>query len=167
MHRIRERWVDPRAPLPLRLAEVVRPPGRRWRFARYTVRAVGIGLLLLFLAACGARQTEPAPVPTATFENGSPEAQGAALFAGKGRCAACHSLAADTVIVGPSLAGIATTAEHRIEGLSAAEYIEESILRPDTYRPPGFEDEQMDTSLAKQLTIEEVEALVAYLMTLK
>ena len=132
---------------------------------RYTVRMLGILLLAMFLVACGA--TAPAAPPTFAFAAGSLEAQGSALFAGKGRCATCHSLSADTVIVGPSLAGIATHAESRVEGLSASEYLEESIVRPDAYRPSGFEDEQMDTSLAKQLTVEEVEALVAFLMTLK
>lgn len=137
------------------------------RYVRYTIRIVGIVLLLLFLAACGGTTSAVAVAPTPSFAEGSLEAQGAALFSGKGRCAACHSLSADTIIVGPSLAKIATTAESRVEGLSAAEYIEESILRPDIFRPAGFEDEQMDTSLAKQLTIEEVSALVAFLMTLK
>jgi mono/diheme cytochrome c family protein len=123
-------------------------------------------LLVLLLTACAA-SAAPTPAATPGLDPATPEGQGAALFAGKGRCATCHSLSGDTVIVGPSLAGIATRAETRIEGLSAAEYIEESILRPDLYRPPGFENQQMDTSLAKTLTVEEVEALVAYLMTLK
>lgn len=137
------------------------------RYTRYAIQILGIVLLILFLVACNAT-TPTAPVtPTPAFAAGSLEAEGSALFSGKGRCAACHSLSADTVIVGPSLAGVATHAETRIEGLTAAEYLEESILRPDAYRPPGFENEQMDTSLAKQLTVEEVEALVAFLLTLK
>lgn len=137
------------------------------RYTRYAIQIVGIILLLLFLVACGATAPAPPVSPTPAFVAGSLEAEGSALFAGKGRCATCHSLSADTVIVGPSLAGIATHAASRIEGLTAAEYLEESIVRPDAYRPPGFENEQMDTSLAKQLTVEEIEALVAYLLTLK
>jgi hypothetical protein len=137
------------------------------RYTRYTIQLVGIVLLLLFLVACSSGTSAPTASPTPAFATGSPEAAGAALFAGKGRCATCHSLSSDTVIVGPSLAGIATHAESRIEGVTAADYLEESILRPDAYRPPGFENEQMDTSLAKQLTVEEVESLVAYLLTLK
>ena len=125
-------------------------------------------LLLLGITACSSNTTPESPVaPTPAFAAGSLEAQGAALFTGKGRCATCHSLSPETVIVGPSLADIATHADSRIEGLTAAEYIEESILRPDAYHPPGFEGKQMDTSLAKQLSVAEVEALVAYLLTLK
>ncbi len=126
-------------------------------------------LLMIGVPACNSSNGTNAPSNNAapTFVAGSLEAKGAALFTGKGRCATCHSLSPDTVIVGPSLAGIATRAETRIEGLTAAEYIEESILRPDAYHPPGFEDKQMDTSLAKQLSVEDVEALIAYLLTLK
>jgi mono/diheme cytochrome c family protein len=137
------------------------------RYTRYGIQILGIVLLILFLAACSANTSSAPVTPTSAFATGSLEAQGSALFSGKGRCAACHSLSPDTVIVGPSLAGVATHAESRIEGLTASEYIEESIIRPDAYRPPGFENEQMDTSLAKQLTVEEVEALVAFLLTLK
>ena len=89
------------------------------------------------------------------------------LFSGKGRCATCHSLAPGTVIVGPSLAGIAGRAEGREAGLSASDYIEESILLPDKFKVSGFENAQMDTSLAKTLTTDEISDLVAYLLTLK
>lgn len=89
------------------------------------------------------------------------------MFSGKGRCATCHSLSPDTVIVGPSLAGIATRAASRESGLTAAEYLEESILLPDKIKVPGFENMQMDTSLAKILTFDEISDLVAYLLTLK
>jgi nitric oxide reductase subunit C len=127
---------------------------------------VGIGLLLLFLAACGASASGVTATATPAFPQDSIEAEGAALFSGKGRCATCHSLSPDTVIVGPSLAGIGARAGTRVESLTAAEYLDESIVRPDVFRPPGFENEQMDTSLAKQLTVEEIDALVAYLLTL-
>lgn len=140
---------------------------RTVRYTRYAIQILGIVLLVLFLVACGNAASTASITPTPALAVGSLEAEGSALFSGKGRCAACHSLSTDTVIVGPSLAGIATQAESRIEGLTASEYLEESILRPDAYRPPGFENQQMDTSLAKQLTVEEVEALVAFLLTLK
>jgi mono/diheme cytochrome c family protein len=166
MQNIRHTYA-PSSPQNQPLSGIVLVKRRALRYTRYLIRIVGIGLLLLFLVSCSGATPTDAPPPTPAFAEGSLEAQGVALFAGKGRCAACHSLSPDTVIVGPSLAGIATTAATRIEGLSAEEYIEESILRPDMFRPAGFENEQMDTSLAKQLTIEEVEALVAYLMTFK
>src|SRR5262249_53714537 len=108
--------------------------------------------------------------PTATpfpFASNSPEARGLALFQGKGRCASCHSLSPDTVIVGPSLAGGATRAGTRAPPLSAADYLGESITQPDKFKAPGFESAQMDTTLAKTLSFEEVSDLVSFLLALK
>lgn len=89
------------------------------------------------------------------------------LFSGAGRCATCHAITEGTTIVGPSLAGIASRAATRVSGLDAAGYIEESILRPDRFKAPGFENVQMDATLGKTLTSEQVTDLVAYLLTLK
>ncbi|MCB9172555.1 MAG: cytochrome c [Ardenticatenales bacterium] len=117
----------------------------------------------LLLAACGSGANSVAtPTPSLSAE----AAQGQALFQGKGRCATCHALSPETIIVGPSLAGIATHAASRVAGLSAAEYLEASILFPDSYIVPGFENQQMPTTLAKELSVPEVEALVAYMLTL-
>jgi mono/diheme cytochrome c family protein len=119
-------------------------------------------LLLLILSACAAPAAEPSPFPP-----GSPEGRGKALFSGKGRCASCHALSPDKIIVGPSLAGIGVTAEKRAPSLTAAEYLEESILDPNKVKTPGFEAFQMDLTLAKQLTVDEIADIVAYLLTLK
>lgn len=90
--------------------------------------------------------------------------EGQAVF--KLRCAQCHALTPDTVVIGPSLAGIATRATTRIEGYTAEEYIEISILSPREYLVEGFSD-TMPTNFGKDLTSEELAAVVAYLMTLK
>ena len=120
---------------------------------------------MISFSAC--RQVaEPAAAATPALDPNSPEGRGAALFSGSGRCATCHSLTSDTVIVGPSLAGIATRAATRVSGLTAAEYLEESIVRPDAFKSPGFDDVQMDASLAKSLSVDQVADLVAFLMTL-
>lgn len=123
-------------------------------------------LLLLSLSACGSRP-DVAAAPVAPSDPNLAAERGAVLFFDKGRCATCHALEADKVIVGPSLAGVAIRAEIRIPELSAAEYLEESIIRPDAYKAPGFEKLQMDASLAQNLTVDEVNDLVAYLLTLK
>lgn len=121
-----------------------------------------VTVLSVGLAACAGD-----PAATATLDPDSPAGRGRRLFSGVGRCSSCHALAGSTVIVGPALAGIATTAATRVAGLTAAEYIEESILRPDAYRPPGFENAQMDASLAKTLTVEQIDDLVAFMLTLE
>lgn len=82
------------------------------------------------------------------------------------RCATCHALVPDTIIIGPSLAHIATDAETRVAGQTAEEYIQLSVLRPGDYVVPGFNN-VMITNLSKELTSEELNALVAFLMTLK
>jgi len=122
-----------------------------------------IPLILLaaavLLTACSTVAT-PAPTPT-------PDPfilQGQAVF--NARCATCHALVPDTIIIGPSLYGIATRAETRVDGQSAEEYLTMSVLRPGDYVVEGFNN-VMITNLAKELTSEELNALVAFLMTLK
>lgn len=82
-------------------------------------------------------------------------------------CRICHSLQPGVVIVGPSLAGIATRAATRVPGMSAEEYIRQSILEPDAYVVPGFPAGQMVQNLGEILTPEQIDDLVAFLMTLK
>lgn len=119
-------------------------------------------LFVLFLVACGgdATPTSTAP-PTATL---SPEAaRGKTLFSQ--HCGACHSTIPDTVIVGPSLAGIAARAETRKAGQDGRTYLYTSILQPGDFLVDGY-DNLMPATLGKQLTGEELDAVVAYLMTL-
>jgi mono/diheme cytochrome c family protein len=82
------------------------------------------------------------------------------------RCAQCHALTSGTVVIGPSLAGIATRAAARVPGYDTQTYLETSILIPDDYLVEGYAN-TMPTNFGKELTSEEFAALVAYLMTLK
>lgn len=117
-----------------------------------------IGTLLL-LTACGSG--EPTVAPTATL---NPQAsQGKQLFSQ--HCATCHATDPDTVILGPSLAGIARRAAGRVPDLTARAYVEESILQPGAYVVSGFDD-AMPTNFGKRLSGEEMDALIAYLLTL-
>lgn len=120
---------------------------------------------MIALCACGAGA--PAPTPTRAPVLTPEQARGKELFGGKGRCATCHALEPGKVIVGPSLAGVGDWAAHRRANQTAADYIEESILSPDAYKAPGFEAAQMDVSLAKTLTNEEVNDIVQYLLAQK
>jgi len=113
----------------------------------------------LFLTACGGKASI---TPTPTMDPFI--LQGQRVF--NTRCATCHALVQDTIIIGPSLYGVATRAKTRMEGLSAEEYITLSILRPGDYVVDGF-DNIMVTNFAKELTNEEMNALVAFLLTLK
>ncbi len=81
-------------------------------------------------------------------------------------CASCHALSADTVIVGPSLAGIGMRAGQSVPGLDPRQYLELSILAPEDYVVEGFGN-LMPGDFGKKLTGEELDALVAYLLTLR
>jgi len=112
----------------------------------------------LLLAACSMSASEPIPTLDALQQ------QGQSVF--NLRCAQCHATVPDTVVIGPSLYGIATRAATRVEGYDAEAYIERSILVPDDYLVDGFVN-TMPINFGKELTSEELTAVVAYLMALK
>lgn len=116
-------------------------------------------MLAIFLTACNSQQAAE-PEPTLLPE----VAAGMQLF--QVHCASCHAIEGDTVIVGPSLAQVAANARSRVAGLDARQYIELSILQPDAFLVEGFEN-LMPSTLGKQLTGEELDRLVAYLLTLE
>lgn len=82
-------------------------------------------------------------------------------------CQICHSLEPGKVLVGPSFAGVATRAADRVPGLTAEEYLRQSILEPDAYVVEGFPSGQMIPNLDEILTDEEIDDLVAFLLTLE
>lgn len=104
---------------------------------------------------------------------GSPEA-GEALFnemlidTNPG-CATCHSLEPDVVLVGPSMAAFAHEAEKEGEelGMTAEEFVRESILDPNAIVPEGYPENTMPSNWGEILTEEQVDDLVAYLMSLE
>ncbi len=109
-----------------------------------------------------------------------PVAVGEALFQqSPPGCNACHSTAAGVALVGPSLAGIASRAAERIgsadyhgSAQDARGYIRESILAPSAFIVPGGTYATDSTSLmpgnfGQVLESSQVDALVAYLMTLR
>jgi mono/diheme cytochrome c family protein len=127
------------------------------------IRRAGLTALLLCLwwalAACGG-STEPLPTPTLAPQL----ALGQRVFVA--HCGACHSSSADAVIVGPSLAGIAARGATRVDGLDARTYVYSSILQPSDYLVEGFAD-LMPQDLAKKLTGEELDGVVAYVLSLE
>jgi nitric oxide reductase subunit C len=82
-------------------------------------------------------------------------------------CITCHSLDEGVVIVGPSMAGIATRAGSTVPGQSADEYLRDSILHPDAHLVEGFPAGTMPQVWGDELTDDQINQLVAYLLTLK
>jgi nitric oxide reductase subunit C len=81
-------------------------------------------------------------------------------------CSTCHALQPDVVVVGPSLAGVASRAGMRVPGQSAEAYIRNSILHPGDFIVPGFPD-AMAKNFGNVLTTDQINDLIAFLLTLK
>jgi cytochrome c oxidase subunit 2 len=81
-------------------------------------------------------------------------------------CSACHSTLPETVIVGPSLAGLPGRAVERIEGLTVEEYLRQSILDPGAYIVEGYND-LMPRTFGEVYDREQIDSLIAYLLTLE
>ena len=131
-------------------------------------------LLMVFtLTACGnGSAVAPTAQPRGNAENGKALFNQPTLANGPG-CTTCHAIQAGQVIVGPSLAGAVADAEAAIqrpgykgEATDAAGYLHESIVNPDVYAPEGFSIGVMPKNYA-DLSAQEVDDLVAYLLTLK
>lgn len=118
-------------------------------------------LVAVLLVACGGTAESAASSPTPTLS--AQAAMGRQVFTRE--CGSCHSTSPGTVIVGPSLAGLATYAANRVPDQDAQTYILTSILSPDAYLVDGFEN-LMPANFGKKLTGEEIDALVVYLLAL-
>jgi mono/diheme cytochrome c family protein len=111
----------------------------------------------------------PTPIPATAAINVPPELKaGADLFAKNG-CVACHAVQGDTKIVGPSLAGVGQRAATRKPGMSAEDYIKESVRQPSAYIVEGFPGPPslMPPFAPAQVSDEDLNNLVQYLMSLK
>jgi len=120
-------------------------------------------MMTLIIAGCGGNQGDDTQGST---ESGQELFEKAALGSAAG-CKTCHSLEPGVIVIGPSLAGIGGSAGTRVENLTAEDYIKESIMKPDAYLVEGFPSGVMPSSYGSQLSTEEVDSLVSYLLTLK
>ena len=107
-------------------------------------------LALVGLAACG--------TDTASDVSGSKgeATAGEALF--KLECANCHSVVQGADLIGPSLADI---------GAEDEQSLREAIVNPDAELTSGFEKGIMPGSFGEQLTTQQINDLIAYLLTLR
>jgi cytochrome c oxidase subunit II len=93
------------------------------------------------------------------------EGGGAQVFTSAG-CGACHTLAeaGATGAVGPNLEQLAEVAGKRRPGTPAEEYVEQSIVDPRAFVVKGFPENVMPTTYGDDLSPEQVDALVQYLL---
>ena len=98
-------------------------------------------------------------------------AMGQEIFAGAGGCSACHTIEGITAgLLGPDLTHIGTDASSRKSGVSAEDYLTESIRSPEAFVAEGVERAipgLMTSALTANLSDQQVEALVQFLMAQK
>lgn len=111
----------------------------------------------------------PAPTPTPRpIEGDTPEE--IILNAG---CGACHAIGSlgEAGKVGPDLSAIGAVAGERVPGLSAVDYMRQSILQPNAFIAPDCPNgpclaNVMPQDYETRLAPEQVETMVDYLLTL-
>jgi cytochrome c551/c552 len=137
----------------------------------------GIAAALVAVAAAGAalvgwdtttQSSAPAAtVTTATLPAAGDPLDGATVFRTKG-CAQCHTGpdTAGMIPIGPDLSDASEWAGDRRPGVSAEEYIAESVRTPGAFVSPAFEPMGGPTTGMPQLHVsdDELDALVRYLL---
>jgi mono/diheme cytochrome c family protein len=112
---------------------------------------------MLLLAACGgASDDEAIRAGRELYETGG---------ASKIPCATCHTLDG-TQLVGPSFQGLSERAGSRIPGMSAEEYIHQSILNPGAYIVQGYQN-SMNPTYAQFFSEEDIDNLTAFLLSVE
>ena len=114
--------------------------------------------IVLAIATVSYYSNSPTPVE-------APQSRGELLFLTKG-CTGCHSIQglATTGQIGPDLTSVGEVAGERVEGLSAEEYIAQSLAAPQAFIVPGFEATTAGAMPDLNLTEPEIAALVDFLL---
>ena len=108
-------------------------------------------------------QVEILAVPGPASED--PVVRGRSVFVGSAGCAACHAISGiSTGVVGPDLTNIGAEAATRVEGLSAEEYLRESILEPNAYIVEDFDEGVMPQDFDEKLSEDQLNDLIAFLL---
>ncbi len=160
---------------------------RNWRLMMPGLLVPVLLILLLLALACGGAAPADTPVPRqptspppATNSTSPPQpvdtpatapVDGEAIFNGLGGCSACHTIEGVSAgLVGPDLTHIGTDAGTRKPGVSAEDYIRESIREPEVFVAEGVERATpglMTAVLTARLTDGQVDALVEFLLKQK
>lgn len=136
------------------------------------LKAGAVNGLLVVIVGLGVACAPSAP---ATPGAGNPD-RGRQLVATRASppCGTCHMIPGipdATGTVGPSLAGIGSRAQERAQAtgrdITAEQYLRESIENPNAYIVPGFPSPSPMPSYAGQFSGQDLNDIVAFLMTLK
>lgn len=128
------------------------------------IRAVAAYIMNFEAYALGLEPTAAPVLPVA--DEGDPVGLGRVIFL-TSACADCHTISGlSDGTVGPPLDGLADRAGDRVPGLSAEEYIRQSLLEPSAYVVEGYDD-LMPANIAEEFSEEEFENLMAFLLSLE
>jgi mono/diheme cytochrome c family protein len=108
---------------------------------------------------------ELAELPTPSAEEAAdPIARGEQLFVSSG-WGGCHTIEGISYgEVGPNLTQIAEIAATRQDGVSAEDYIRESILNTNAFVVEGYQPNVMPQNYGQQLSSRELDDLVEFLL---
>lgn len=133
---------------------------------RAPVRVVSQAEYAAFVAKLKQTAAPASPsTPTTTTGGGAAAGvDGAKVFAASG-CGSCHTFtpAGATMQVGPNLDNVAADAKKA--GVPVEEFVRQSIVDPGAVVAAGYQNGVMPTTFGKDLSSQEIDALVQYLTT--
>lgn len=106
-------------------------------------------------------------VEIASPVSADPVERGQLVYTDNG-CTSCHTLGAlSSGVVGPNLTQIGVTAVTRKDGLSAEDYLRQSILNPNAYVVDTYPQDVMPKNFSEVTSPEQLDDLVAFLLAQK
>lgn len=121
-------------------------------------------VLALGLVACGG---EAAPTGGEGNAAAGQDLFNQGMIGTQAGCMTCHSLEPGVTLVGPSLATVGAEAGSRVSGQSAEDYLRQSISQPNETLVEGYAAGIMPQGYSNELSGQQVNDLVAFLLALK
>jgi len=148
----------------------VKPQSNAWVMVKIMLVVLGATALYTHIGQLVPQKQVLAPTEFIFDPEASPEDLaeiGKGFAEGKGLCLTCHTIGKTGALRYPDLAGIATRAATRIEGMDALTYMANSIYYPESYIVDGFAGGMPTINEAPiGLTEDEMISVIAYLQSL-
>jgi mono/diheme cytochrome c family protein len=137
------------------------------KIAALTVATTGFYTLVGQLVPQKEVQPPEETVMSAEMTGEELAATGRKIMEGKGLCLTCHTIGKSGALRFPDLDGVAVRAATRVPGLSAVDYLAQSIYEPNAFIVPGFNPGMPVINKPPiGLSDQEILAVIAYLQTL-
>lgn len=137
---------------------------------RLALLAVGATLFYTWVGQLVPQKEVQPPEVVEIAEDVSPAEMveiGKGIFEGKGICHTCHTLGRSGALRFPDLQGIGSRAAGRIPGLTATQYLAQSLYHPNDFIVPGFNPGMPEINKPPiGLTDDEIKTVIAYLESL-